>query len=322
METIRNLILVNQGKFYRPLLRELERLGFELAFDDWSPRPSVLERCFACFVSLYDCMRYPLRMWFFRRRLKEAGVPLVAWNRDAPHYFGKAPWRLDWLDWVRYLDIYATHTLADSRSFADKVLYLANAADIEQYNLRGKPGEVLPRLRDRSIYRYDVSFFGAMDGTRYKEMRARQAFFAELAPRLSERGIRHLFREAAGLSTDDAVALVQSSIVNLNYGASCEYGAKLASGLPERCFGIPACGGFLLCDQRSHARDDFTVGENWVEFSDIDDAVRKIEYYVRHLDEAREIAERCFHHVMEHHTYANRARTLRDAIREWHEARA
>ena len=32
-------------------------------------------------------------------------------------------------------------------------------------------------------------------------------------------------------------------------------GAPFASGLPESCYEIPACGGFMLCARRSHARE-------------------------------------------------------------------
>jgi hypothetical protein len=41
---------------------------------------------------------------------------------------------------------------------------------------------------DSASYEYDVSFFGAMDGSRYKEMQARQEFFAALAEQLKARG--------------------------------------------------------------------------------------------------------------------------------------
>ena len=112
--------------------------------------------------------------------------------------------------------------------------------------------------------------------------------------------------------------MIRTSRINLNYGARCEYQAPIASGLPERCFGIPACGGFLLCDKRTHARDDFTIGENWAEFDGIDDCIEKIEYWLTHFDQARDLAERCYHHVMINHTYRNRAATLHAELLSWH----
>jgi spore maturation protein CgeB len=117
------------------------------------------------------------------------------------------------------------------------------------------------------------------------------------------------------------VTLIQNSRINLNFGASCDYGATLASGLPERCYGIPAAGGFLLCDKRSHARDDFTPGENWAEFDGLDDCVAQIEHWLANFAAARELAERCHAHVMRRHTYAQRAATLHHALLAWHEGK-
>src|SRR5438045_7710238 len=46
---------------------------------------------------------------------------------------------------------------------------------------------------------------------------------------------------------------------------------------PERCFGVPACGGFLLSDVRKHAAESFIPGVEWADFLDLDDCVAKID---------------------------------------------
>lgn len=315
----RNCIIYNHVGFLSPLRLQLEARGLESVYEAWRPAPEVLKRSLACFVWFYDCLRHPLKIWQLKRHLSRHGVPLVAWNQDAPHYLNRKPWRLDLLDSARLLDVYATHTLTDDkRTFADLVLYLPNASDLAKYNLRGEATMVLPRLRDPGAYRWDVSFFGGMDGRRYKEDAARAEFFAALTERLDARGISHCFRETAGMNADEQVAFIQGSRINLNFGARCEYRARVASGLPERCYGIPACGGFLLCDKRSHAADDFTPDENWAEFDGIDDCVAKIAYWLTHFDAARDVAERCYHHVMARHTYAHRAETLHQTLLAWH----
>lgn len=318
----RHCLLINERKFYGPLQRGLEARGLKVARDDWAPDSAQLNEVLACFVGFYDCLRQPIRIWRLKQRLRRAGVPLVAWNRDAPHYLNRKPWRLDLLDRARLLDIYATHTLIDNRrQFADTVLYLPNAVDADAYAIQGNVADTLKRLRRPEQYAWDVSFFGAMDGRRYKEMQAREAFFSALRERLTRHGVRFLFREASGMTVAEQIALIQTSRINLNFGASCEYGAEVASGLPERCYGIPACGGFLLCDKRTHARDDFTPGENWAEFDGIDDCVDKIAYWLSRFDAARDLAERCHHHVMTHHTYRHRAATLHEALLAWHRGR-
>ena len=83
--------------------------------------------------------------------------------------------------------------------------------------------------------------------------------------------------------------------------------------------GLVAAGGFLLCDKRTHAKDDFTPGENWAEFDGLEDCVSRIRYWLSHRDAARDLAERCHVHVLAAHTYANRAEKLHQALLAWHD---
>lgn len=301
-----------------PLVQSLEERGLKFMKINPETFGSLPKNALACVTWFYQSLRTPLEAWYLKRALAARGIPLFAWNRDAPHYLNRAAWRLDLLNRFRLYDLYVTHTLIDTRQFADAILYLPNAADTNAYH--ASPSD-LAAMRDQERYEWDVTFIGAMDGHRYKEMRARQAFFSSLGERLHSRGIRFLFREAAGMSSEAQVALIQSSRINLNFGASCDYGSPVASGLPERCFGIPACGGFLLCDKRTHARDHFTLGVNWAEFEGLEDCVTQIDYWLKNFDIARNLAEHCHAHVTAHHTYVNRAATLHDALLAWHEGR-
>jgi spore maturation protein CgeB len=318
--TVRDVLLIAHGSLHPALRRELSARGLILRESRcWQDADrGEPQRILGAYTWFYDGLRHPLTVWGMHRFLHQQGIPLFVWNQDAPHYLNRAAWRLDWLDRARLFDIYATHSLIDSRRFADSTLYLANAADTARYHLHGA---TLGDLRDATRYRHDVSFFGAMDGRRYKEMRSRQEFFAALGERLTARGIHFVFRESAGMTVEEQVALIQNSRINLNFGASCDYGAPVASGLPERCYGIPACGGFLLCDRRTHAKDDFTPGENWAEFDGLDDCVAKIGFRLANFAAARTLAERCHAHVMTHHTYAHRAATLHETLLAWHEGK-
>lgn len=284
-----------------------------------------LDATLACVIWFYEPMRSFGRLYGvlrLKRRLRRHGIPLFAWNQDAPHYLNRSTFRLGLIERLKVFDLYATHTLIDThRIFAPHSFYLANAADVRNYHLGPQREARLKALRDPAAYRVDVSFFGGRDGRRYKEDRARDEFFTALAERLDRLGITHDFREARGMDVGAQREFIQSSRINLNFGARCEYGAPVASGLPERCFGIPACGGFLLCDRRTHAQTDFTPGLNWAEFDGLDDCVAQIRHWLAHFDDARDLAERCHHHVMTHHTYTQRAQTLHDALRDWHAER-
>lgn len=313
-EGVRNRLLIDHSGFPRSLSDALQQRGLELQWGGDIP-PGEAGRYLGCVIWFYEGIRSPYRIWRLSHRLRRLGIPLLAWNQDAPHYLNRAAWRMDWYDWMRLLDVYASHSLADRRRFAASHLYLPNAADTRTYGLGNR---TLAELRDPGRYRYDVSFVGAMNGDRYKEMKERQAFFAALGERLDRLGISYLFREAAGMSVAEQIETIQTTRINLNFGASCDYGSPVASGLPERCYGIPACGGFLLCDRRTHAQDDFTPGVNWAEFDGLEDCVGKISHWLAHFGDARDLAERCRAHVMAHHTYAQRAASLHRALLDWH----
>jgi len=74
----------------------------------------------------------------------------------------------------------------------------------------------------------------------------------------------------------------------------------------------------LLCDRRTHARDDFTPNENWAEFDGLEDCVEKICFWLDHFGQARTLAERCHQHVLSQHTYKNRAVKLHETLLDWH----
>jgi spore maturation protein CgeB len=253
-------------------------------------------------------------------------VPVIAWNRDGPSNKGEKAWRLWLLHHVEYFNIYATHTLQDSAGFGSRILYLPNAAWDTEYQLGGV---TLEALRDASRYERDVSFFGRINASRYPEMREREAFFRRLGSRLAALGVAYAFIDDP-LSYAQQRKLIQTSRINLSFFAGCDacyHGAGDPSrekswGMPERCFGVPACGGFLLSDTRKHARDDFSPGRDWVDFVDLDDCIEKIRYYLAAFAENRVIAEAAYARVLREHTYVHRARALIDAASEWREARA
>jgi spore maturation protein CgeB len=311
--------LLSTTNLYRPLHDAISSQGITIQSISLDNYKGVdLTQTLGCVVDFYMCMRYPIGYLRLKRYMNRAGIPILAWNRDAPHYLNKAAWRLKLMEKIHLIDIYATHTLVDDRRFAEAQIYLPNAADTDSYNIT-TPSEVFSRMSHPENYLYDVTFFGGMNGSRYKEDQARQDFFQALAGQLELQGLKYLFVEAQGLSVPEQIALVQSSRINLNYGARCEYGAHTASGLPERCYGIPACGGFLLSDRRAHSLTDFTPGFDWAEFVDIEDCIAKIQYWLSNFQAARRVAENAYKTVRTRHTYKNRAETLIAELMTWSE---
>lgn len=81
--------------------------------------------------------------------------------------------------------------------------------------------------------------------------------------------------------------------------------------LNERTFKIPACGGFELCDylpkdvlRRYFAEDEMAMAEN------DDDWFKKIEYYMEHETERKEMQQRGTARAIKDHTYHNRVEQI------------
>jgi len=258
------------------------------------------------------------------RATTAARVCHVYWNREGPSHFGEKRWRLSVLGHCSGMDAYATHTLQDCGGFAGDVLYLPNAARPEYLRMNDIP---LETLRDPRRYRYDVSFFGNLDAARYPEMRPRVDFLTALAARLARAGIALEVRPTPPAIADQ-VALIQQSRINLSVQTGADNRFRRNAqyrphgwGLPERCFGIPAAGGFLLSDWRLHAADDFLPGTEWVSFSDLDHCVECVRYYLSHFDQSRSIAEAARRRVVAQHSYVHRAQKLLAYANAWRVAR-
>lgn len=321
MTIVRDHLILKYKKFPKAFSEAISSQGITVVGMEKSFDREILKRTLACIVDFGEGVKHPFRAIMLKQQMSKHGIPIFTWNRDAPHNNNLKYIQLALFNYLHPLDIYATHSLVDNRwDFANSTLFLPNAADISIYNLRGESGDVLKRLRRISLYRWDVSFFGALDAGHYKEVQSRADFFSALAVRLKRLNITHTFVDTSKvvLSPSEQIDLIQSSRININFGARCEYGGFPPSGLPERCFGILSCGGFLLSDFRTHTRDSFIVGKHLDEFSTLDECVHSIQYHLSNFTRTREIAESGWEHVMAHHTYANRAKDLHNALLAWH----
>jgi spore maturation protein CgeB len=310
-------ILMGFRKPPATLAAAIEHAGCELIH--WRlgmPLPPILD-IDAAVVDFAEAARHLWSLWSLRRTLK-GQAPIIALDRDSPWHKGVKLRRLKWLARLAMLDIYASHSLQSTLNFAPERLYFPNAAGVDAYNLRGRS---LAELRRQDGYLHDVGFLGNIDAARYPEHRDRVALLDALADRLAGHGISLERVDSSSMDVASQVAVIQSTRINLNIGAAADHGGERSWGLPERCYGIPACGGFLLSDERRHAQDDFVLEKEWVEFHDVDECVAKIRAYLANFDSARVVAEAAHAKVIERHTYSHRAATLSATIRSWKDSR-
>jgi spore maturation protein CgeB len=288
-----------------PGLREgFEALGHEVREDAQSEPEGVR----LCVADLTDCARRIRRTLALGRRLAARGAALLALDRDAPWHRGVHRARLAVLAWLAPFDACATHSMQQAGRFAVRTLYCPNAARESLYRVTE---EELRAMRDPAFWLWDVSFVGNLDSRRYPEHARRVEFLRALEDRLKPAKLRVQFRDGAGLAAGEPVEIIKRTRINLSALAACDAGSEPSWGLPERCYGVPAAGGFLLCDRRRHAADDFAHDER-AEYAGLDDCAARIAHFLAHPDEARGIAERAHARVMREHLYRHRAARLLD----------
>jgi spore maturation protein CgeB len=304
-------IILNFRSGFAGLREGFEALGHKVIENQWTPDATALADTAVCVADFVDCARKLRRTLGLKQRLARANVPFVALNRDAPFNRGVHATRLALIAWLKPFNGYASHSMQAAARFSARTLYCPNAARESLY--RADPRQIAA-MRDPTTYRWDVSFIGNMDAARYGEHVRRVAFLAALDAKLSLLGIKTMFRDSAGMKDTEQLEIIRSSRVNLSAIAACDAGSEMSWGLPERCYGVPACGGFLLSDRRKHAAEDFGQRE-WADYEGLDDCVAKVRQFIGRPDLARAVAERAQQRVARDHGYRNRAARLLDFAR-------
>lgn len=311
---------------HEALAEAFQNLGYEIEIN---PSNKDLEKykpdeILCCIANLHTEIKKPFTMLGLKQKLNAKHAPLIFWNRDGPSHMGDKWWRIWLVKHFKFLDIYATHTLQDAGHFADEVVYFPNAAWDSKYNLSGK---TLQDLRDKNAYSYDVSFIGSITYEKRPENYHRMVFFKKLQQRLENTNIKFYIAECENnLSLAQQVEIIQKSKINLSCAAGCDFryqggyhGEPFSFGLPERCYGIANCGGFLLSDHRPHSYDDFCENYDFVSFKNISECVEKILYFCddKNFDKLREIAENAYQTVNRKHLYKHRAEKLIEYVNYW-----
>ena len=103
--------------------------------------------------------------------------------------------------------------------------------------------------------------------------------------------------------------IYHNSRINLNITSK-----TIESGIPQRIFDILSCRGFCLTNYQPEIADCFADGEELVIYTDMEDLVRKAEYYLAHEDERTEIARNGYRKVMENFSMRGRTAQILDEV--------
>jgi spore maturation protein CgeB len=298
----------------------LDNLGHSVEYNIWDIDGIKRRSPAAVYFEFKQILKEEWRFARLSHDLKKARIPSFTWCLDMPN-IGASPWKLAAILKLGLLDIFATHSVQglDTMSGVKSgLLYLPNAAWTSRYNL-GKVS--LEDLRDPGRYDVDVSFAGNIDSSKHREHMPRTRFLDALAGLLKKEGLTFRFEDSRFMDFSAQIHLIQRSRININVGCAADKDNDRSWGLPERVYGVPACGGFLLTDERIHAKDEFIEGDEIVIFRDTSDCLQKIIYYMARHDERRRIAENAYNRIFREHTYVHRAEKLLAAIAELNSCR-
>lgn len=84
----------------------------------------------------------------------------------------------------------------------------------------------------------------------------------------------------------------------------------IQTGLSLRIWDVLGCGGFLLTNYQSEIPEYFEIGTDLETWSDMDELVQKVDYYLTHEEERAAIARNGYEKVKKLHTYEARITSM------------
>ncbi len=88
----------------------------------------------------------------------------------------------------------------------------------------------------------------------------------------------------------------------------------ICSGLPLRIYDVMGCGGFLLTNYQQEIPSYFEMDRDLVCYDSIEDCILKVQYYLTHEEERKEIAENGYQKVKQLHTYEHRIAAMLEQL--------
>jgi spore maturation protein CgeB len=198
-----------------------------------------------------------------------------------------------------------------SRALGARLLE-ARVARVE-YLPFGWDSDIFPYLGQSESPKYDVVFVGGWD-------RDREAMLTPIAKQFNLKiwgpgywgtrtrlgsPLRRCWQGTAVVGPQAAQVFADAKII-LNIVRR----QNLPDGTIMRTFEVPGSGGFLLSTRTTGALEIFPEGRAGAYFTDEHDLFRKIEYYLGHERECRDIAREAHDLVTTRHRYVERARRL------------
>lgn len=186
-----------------------------------------------------------------------------------------------------------------------------------------RPVELTPE--EHRVFDCDLSFAGAGYYNRNRFFRGLTDYnFKIWGVNWTERELARLVqRRDQRFTSEEFMKIVAASKISLNLHSSnrSEGVDPNCDAINPRVFEIAAAGGFQLCDPCIGLEDHFDFAAELPTFASLAELRAKIDYYLSHPDERKQIAARARERALREHTYERRAHQMLDLILEHHGAR-
>jgi len=114
------------------------------------------------------------------------------------------------------------------------------------------------------------------------------------------------------LSDEEMIRMYSRSRINIGFsscGNTHETGERIAQ-VRLRDFEVPMSGGFYMVEYMEELEEFFDIGKEIVCYTDKDDLVDKIKYYLKHDDERESIRKAGYERCLRDHTWHKRFKTV------------
>lgn len=156
--------------------------------------------------------------------------------------------------------------------------------------------------RDLNLPRiYDVTFVGRCHGKRKEFVDALKIH------KIPIKTFGQGWGDSGRISQAELIRIYNQSKIVLNMSVASEGGKIQIKG---RDFEVPGCGSLLLTQESEEIKEYFIPREEIITYKNIDDAIKKIEYYLINDEEREKIAKKGYSRVIKEHTYEKRFNEL------------
>jgi len=216
------------------------------------------------------------------KKLRHNGSKIIGW-------FSDDHWRFD--NYSKYIskDFFCSIT-TDPGSYQK---YKSNNINVIKSQWASNPKYYHPTENKK---KHEVSFVGQNYGIR-----------KEIMEHLLEKKIPlEIFGKGWNkyVPFNELISIFHNSKININISASSKN--KNLKQIKGRVFEVPMCGGFLLTDYTEGLEDYFEIGKEIICFSDKDDLVKKIKYYLKNEEERKIIAQNGHQAALNRNSWKNR----------------